>query len=51
MIINSKYLQKIPFCARSKTGDVFFIGHRDGLGNVYWVDAKIIEELKPKELK
>jgi hypothetical protein len=23
----------------------------DGRGNVFWVDAKIIEELKPKELK
>ncbi len=23
----------------------------DGPGNVYWVDAKIIEELKLKELK
>ena len=23
----------------------------DGPGNIYWVDAKIIEELKPDELK
>ncbi len=30
---------------------LFFIGHRSDLGNVYWVDAKIIEELKPGELK
>lgn len=51
MIINSKYLQKIPFCACSKTADIFFIGHRDGLVNIYWVNAKIIEELKPDELK
>jgi len=24
---------------------------QNGLGNIYWVDAKIIEELKPEELK
>ncbi len=28
---------------------LFFIGHRDGLVNIYWVDAKIIEDLRPKD--
>lgn len=49
MIINSKYLQKIPFFARSKTGDIFFISHRDGLVNIYWVNAKFIVQMTLSE--
>ena len=29
----------------------FFTSKRSGNGDIYWVDAKIIEELKPKEIK
>jgi ankyrin repeat protein len=30
---------------------LFFAGHKNGVWDIYWVDAKIIEELKPEELK
>jgi len=30
---------------------LFFISRREGNNNIYWVDAKIIEELKPDEVK
>jgi len=30
---------------------IFFISRRNGIGEFFWVDAKIIEELKPEELK
>jgi len=30
---------------------LFFMSRRNGIGEFFWVDAKIIEELKPKELK
>jgi hypothetical protein len=30
---------------------LFFISRRNGIGEFFWVDAKIIEELKPEELK
>jgi hypothetical protein len=30
---------------------LFFTGHKNGVWDIYWVDAKIIEDLKPKELK
>jgi hypothetical protein len=29
----------------------FFLSNRTGEYETYWVDAKIIEDLKPKELK
>ncbi|MFC1564735.1 TolB family protein [candidate division KSB1 bacterium] len=30
---------------------LFFTSNRDGSGNIYWVDAKIIERLKPDDIK
>jgi hypothetical protein len=30
---------------------LLFAGHKNGFWDLYWVDAKIIEDLKPKELK
>ncbi|MCP4723396.1 MAG: hypothetical protein GY863_00090, partial [bacterium] len=30
---------------------LFFSSSRTGNGDVYWVDAKIIEELKPEDIK
>ena len=30
---------------------LFFMSRRNGIGEFFWVDAKIIEDLKPKELK
>jgi Tol biopolymer transport system component len=30
---------------------LFFMSRRNGIGEFFWVDAKIIEELKPKKLK
>ncbi|MCK4464303.1 MAG: exo-alpha-sialidase, partial [Bacteroidales bacterium] len=30
---------------------LFFISQRERMNGIYWVDAKIIEELKPKQLK
>jgi len=30
---------------------LFFPRLKPGKGDIYWVDAKIIEDLKPKELK
>ena len=30
---------------------LFFMSRRNGIGELFWVDARIIEELKPKELK
>jgi len=30
---------------------LFFAGHKNGVWDIYWMDAKIIEDLKPKELK
>ena len=30
---------------------IFFNSGRNGNWDIYWVDAKIIEELKPEELK
>jgi ankyrin repeat protein len=30
---------------------LFFAGHKNGVWDIYWMDAGIIEDLKPKELK
>ncbi len=44
--INSKKTEYCPIF--SPDGKYFFFtSTRDGNGNIYWVDAKIIEELKP----
>lgn len=48
--INSKYTDYCPML--SPDGKyLFFTSTRTGNGDIYWVDAKIIEDLKPKELK
>jgi hypothetical protein len=50
--------EKINSSARDSTSIVspdgkylFFMSRRNGMGEFFWVDAKIIEELKPNELK
>jgi len=49
-IINSKADDRFPLV--SPDGKyLFFISDRTGNSDIYWVDAKIIEELKPKENK
>lgn len=58
--INSEAKDRFP-CVSPDGKYLFFNSNRvsklnakpiaDGPGNIYWVDAKIIEELKPKELK
>jgi Tol biopolymer transport system component len=30
---------------------LFFCAHKDGSPNIYWVDARVLDELKPNELK
>ena len=48
--INSEYTDYCPML--SPDGKYFFFtSTRSGHGDIYWVDAKIIEEFKPKELK
>ena len=49
--VNSKAFETTPIV--SPDGKyLFFVSQRDrGLGDAYWVDARIIEELKPDELK
>ena len=58
--INSEAKDRFP-CVSPDGKYLFFNSNRvselnakpiaDGPGNIYWVDAKIIEELKPEELK
>lgn len=50
-VVNSNVLETTPVV--SPDGKyLFFISQKDrDVGNVYWVDARIIEELKPDELK
>jgi len=50
--------EKINSSARESTSVVspdgkylFFMSRRNGIGEFFWVDAKIIKELKPKDLK
>ncbi len=48
--INTEYLEFCPML--SPDGKyLFFTSYRRGNGDIYWVDAKIIEKLKPKEFK
>jgi Tol biopolymer transport system component len=48
--INSEYTDYCPML--SPDGKyLFFTSTRTGNGDIYWVDAKIIEDLKPKELQ
>jgi hypothetical protein len=48
--INSEYTDYCPML--SPDGKyLFFTSTRTGNGDIYWVDAKIIENLKPKELQ
>jgi hypothetical protein len=48
--VNSPAYDWIPFI--SEDGKyLFFTSNRTGNYDIYWVDAKIIEELKPRELK
>ena len=48
--INTEYLEFCPML--SPDGKyLFFTSHRRGNGDIYWVDAKVIEELKPDGLK
>jgi hypothetical protein len=48
--VNSPAYDWIPFI--SEDGEyLFFTSNRTGNYDIFWVDAKIIEELKPKELK
>ncbi|MFC1565191.1 hypothetical protein ACFL6G_09665 [candidate division KSB1 bacterium] len=48
--INSEAYEVIPYITPDRKY-FFFVSDRDGNGEVYWVDAKIIEELKPDYLK
>jgi Tol biopolymer transport system component len=48
--INSSGFDWIPFIT-SDGKYFFFNSDRSGNGDVYWVDTKIIETLKPDELK
>ena len=48
--INSEYTDYCPMLSPDGTY-FFFTSTRSGNGDIYWVDAKIIDELKPKELK
>lgn len=48
--INSSSYDWIPFVT-SDGKYFFFVSNRTGDYDIYWVDAKIIENLKPKELK
>jgi len=45
--------EKYDYCAILSPDEqyLFFSSSRSGNGDVYWVDAKIIDELKPDELK
>ena len=50
--INSEYEENCP--TLTPDGKYFMFNRRDvitGKGNIFWVDAKIIGELKPDELK
>lgn len=48
--INTEEYENLPIV--SPDGKyLFFRSYRNGNNDIYWVDAKIIEDLKPKELK
>ncbi len=48
--INTEYLEFCPML--SPDGKyLFFTSHRRGNGDIYWVDARIIEAYKPKNMK
>ncbi len=48
--VNTKFVE--TFASLSPDGKfLFFASSRDGNVDMYWVDARIIEDLKPKELK
>ncbi|UCC43347.1 MAG: PD40 domain-containing protein [Candidatus Zixiibacteriota bacterium] len=49
---------KLPLCNRARFPGLspdgkylFFCAHKDGRPDVYWVDARVLDELKPDELK
>jgi hypothetical protein len=48
-----QYINQHAFCAwiTSDGNYIFFHSLDNPKGNIYWVDAKIIEDLKPKELR
>ena len=48
--INSPGNDWIPYVT-SDGKYFFFVSNRTGDDDIYWVDAKIIEEMMPKELK
>lgn len=51
-LVNTRFGENCP--QLSPDGKYFFFNRYDPdskTGNIYWVDAKIIEDLKPKELK
>lgn len=49
-VVNSKASESKPYV--SPDGKYFFFSSpRNGNWEIFWVDAKIIEDLKPKELK
>ncbi len=49
--VNSKAFETTPVVSPDGK-HLFFVSQRNkGMGNAYWVDARIIEELKPDELK
>ena len=48
--INSKFTEYIPYVTPDNKY-FFFTSTSTGKGDIYWVDAKIIEDLKPNDLK
>lgn len=48
--INSSYAEYIPYVSPDQKY-FFFTSNKSGNREIYWVDAKFIQELKPEELK
>ncbi|MDH4271828.1 MAG: hypothetical protein OEW18_07610 [Candidatus Aminicenantes bacterium] len=48
--VNSKESERFP-CATPDGKYLFFASDRKGNFDYYWIDARIINELRPKDLK
>ena len=54
LFFTSTKVPYLPYNGKTLTYDEIlemFNSPQNGSGDIYWVDAKIIEELKPKDLK
>ena len=49
--INQKYRERFPGVSPDETSLFFTKPNGENNGDIYWLDIKFIEELKPKEFK